>query len=240
MSNRLVAGTAPYPWPWDGALSPARLALVVVGCQRWWAERTPGSAVALAAVERAAAAVRDVGGLVVLVRHGRPSGPGRRATLLPRPGEVGWELVVTPARGDVVVEATGIDAFYASSLDADLRSLDRDLLAMAGLGLETAVYSTMAVANDRGYECLVLSDASAAHEPAVGERALCSITMSGGIFGAVGTATALCEAVALHNDPLPLPPAFDHLLPVRSGTPRYPTPPSTSIPQESRRGKEPA
>jgi nicotinamidase-related amidase len=74
--------------------------------------------------------------------------------------------------------------------------LGRDTLAIAGLGLETAVYSTMTTANDRGYECLALADASAAHDPEVGERALRSITMSGGIFGAVGTAAALRAALA--------------------------------------------
>ena len=57
------------------------------------------------------------------------------------------------------------------------------------------MYSTLATGNDRGYECLALADASAAHDPAVGARALNSITMSGGIFAAVGTTTALCDAL---------------------------------------------
>ncbi|HYR62919.1 MAG TPA: isochorismatase family protein [Actinomycetota bacterium] len=191
-----VEGTAPYPWPWDGPLDPSRLALVAVGCQRWWADRTSEVERALAALDRTARAVRDAGGLVVLVRHGRPTGPARRRSLLPRPGEVGWEPVTTRVRGDVVVDASGVDAFFGSSLDADLRSLDRDTLAIGGLGFETAVYSTMTGANDRGYECLALIDASAPHEPAVAERAVSSITMSGGIFGAVGTSTALCAALA--------------------------------------------
>jgi nicotinamidase-related amidase len=89
-----------------------------------------------------------------------------------------------------------VDAFFGSSLDADLRSLDRDTLVIGGLGLETVVYSTMTGANDRGYECLALVDASAPHDRAVAERAVCSITMSGGIFGAVGTSSALCAALA--------------------------------------------
>ena len=33
----LVAGTTPYPWPYDAALSRSRTALIVVGWnQRWW------------------------------------------------------------------------------------------------------------------------------------------------------------------------------------------------------------
>jgi nicotinamidase-related amidase len=168
---------------------------VAVGCQRWWADRTSGVERALAALGRTASAVRDAGGLVVAVRHGRPTGGARRRSLLPRPGEVGWEPVAPGVPGDLVVHALGIDAFYGGSLDADLRSLDRDTLVVGGLGLETAVYSTMTGANDRGYECLALIDASAPHDAQIAERALCSITMSGGIFGAVGTSTELCAAL---------------------------------------------
>lgn len=195
MEGLVVQGTQPYPWPFHGRLDPSRLALVTVGCQRWWADRTTGTEAALAALERAAAAVRHAGGLVVAVRHGRPSGPARHRIPLPRPGEVGWEPLSLRVRGDVLVDATGVDGFFGSSLDADLRSLDRDTLVIGGLGLESAVYSTMTGANDRGYECLTLTDASAPHDAAVAERALCSITMSGGIFGAIGTTSALCSAL---------------------------------------------
>ncbi|HEY2666266.1 MAG TPA: isochorismatase family cysteine hydrolase [Actinomycetota bacterium] len=197
VEDLVVEGTAPYPWPWDGRLEPSRLALVAVGCQRWWAERTSGAERALTALGRTAVAVRQAGGLVVAVRHGRPTGGARGRNLLPRCGEVGWELVSPGVRGDVVVEAVGVDAFFGGSLDAHLRSLGRDTLVLGGLGLETAVYSTMTGANDRGYECLALIDACAPHDPAVAERALSSITMSGGIFGAVGTSAALCAALAV-------------------------------------------
>ena len=191
----MVDGTAPYPWPWDGRLDPSRLALVAVGCQRWWADRTSGVERTLATLGSTASAVREAGGLVVAVRHGRPTGAARRRSLLPRPGEVGWEPVTPWARGDLVVHALGVDAFFGGSLDDDLRSLGRDTLVLGGLGLETAVYSTMTGGNDRGYECLALIDASAPHDAQVAERALCSITMSGGIFGAVGTSTDLCAAL---------------------------------------------
>jgi nicotinamidase-related amidase len=201
VEDLVVDGTAPYPWPWDGRLEPSRLALVAVGCQRWWIDRTSDPECALAALGRTASAVRDAGGLVVAVRHGRPTGGARRRSLLPRRGEVGWELVTRGLRGDIVVDAMGVDAFFGGSLDAHLRSLGRDTLVLGGLGLETAVYSTMTAANDRGYECLALIDACAPHDPAVAERALSSITMSGGIFGAVGMSAALCAALAVPAAP---------------------------------------
>jgi nicotinamidase-related amidase len=196
VEDLVVDGTAPYPWPWDGRLEPSRLALVAVGCQRWWADRTLVADRALAALERTASAVRDAGGLVVAVRHSRPAGAARRRGMLPRPGERDWQFVASGVGGDVVIDAMGIDAFFGSSLDADLRSLGRDTLVLGGLGLETAIYSTMTGGNDRGYECLALIDASAPHDPAVAARALASIKMSGGIFGAVGTSTSLCAALA--------------------------------------------
>ena len=95
----------------------------------------------------------------------------------------------------MVVDCVGMSGFSGSALDGELRRRGIDRLAVGGLGLESAVYSTLGAANDRGYECLALADAVAFHDAAVGPRALASITMSGGIFGAVGTTTALCDAL---------------------------------------------
>jgi len=168
--------TRPYPWPYDGDPDPRRLALVVVGAQRWWADRTCDPGAALEALERTAKVVRDAGGAVVLVSR---SGAG--------------EPVLDLDPGDLVVECAGMSGFSGGPLDGRLRGLGRDRLAVGGLGTETAVYSTLGGANDRGYECLALADAVASHDPAVGPRALASVTMSGGIFGAVGTTSDLLD-----------------------------------------------
>ena len=168
--------TRPYPWPYGGDLDPQRLALVVVGAQAWWAARTSGPAGILEVLERTAKVVRDAGGAVVLVRRAGADVPA-----------------MGPGPGDLVVECTGMSGFAGGPLDLRLRELGRDHLAVGGLGTETAVYSTLGGANDRGYECLALADAVAAHDPAVGQRALSSITMSGGIFGAVGTTSDLLD-----------------------------------------------
>jgi len=168
--------TRPYPWPCDGLRDPQRLALVVVGAQGWWAARTTDPDGALETIERTAKVVRDAGAGVVVVRR---AGAG--------------DSVFEPAPRDLIVECTGMSGFSGGPLDQRLRALGCTHLAVGGLGLETAVYSTVGAANDRGYECLTLADASAAHAPAVAERALSSITMSGGIFGAVGTTTDLLD-----------------------------------------------
>jgi nicotinamidase-related amidase len=109
----------------------------------------------------------------------------------------GDELAVRPAPADAVVDATGVDGFFGSNLDALLRRWGCTHLAMAGFGLEGPVHSTLRSANDRGYECLLLADACAAMGEQTRRGALSTVTMSGGIFGAVGTVAdlaALLEA----------------------------------------------
>jgi nicotinamidase-related amidase len=108
------------------------------------------------------------------------------------------DAVFEPSPDDLVVTCTGMSGFAGGPLDLRLRALARDHVAVGGLGLETAVYSTLGGANDRGYEGLALADASAAHDPATAARALSSITMSGGIFGAVGTTSDLWDLLEEH------------------------------------------
>ena len=62
---------------------------------------------------------------------------------------------------------------------------------MCGLGTEGPVSSTNRSANDRGYECLTATDTVVHHDGVTGAAMLSSICMSGGIFGAIGTAADL-------------------------------------------------
>jgi nicotinamidase-related amidase len=105
-------------------------------------------------------------------------------------------LAVAPESGDVVVAAGGIDGFWASPLDDVLRSAGRDLLVLSGAGYETTVHSTLRSANDRGYECLTLTDGSAPGQPELAGAATSSICMSGGIFGAVAPSAALITTLS--------------------------------------------
>lgn len=190
---RVVEGTAPYPWPFDGVLDGSRLALVVTGAQQFWFERTDGVPAALAAIAALAEAVRIGGGSVVFVRH--ESGQARPG-VGPRLHEPDWELVVTPSAGDHVVDAAGLDGFYGSPLDGVLRAAGSDHVLVAGLGLEGTVHSTLRSANDTGYECLLVADACSAHDPALVASSISTVEMSGGIFGAVGTTVAVLAALA--------------------------------------------
>ena len=188
-----VAGSDPYPWPWDGDLSPHRLALVVCGAQEALGTACPGAGPALATIEATARSLRARGALVVWIRHG--AAPGHRPTWLPEPGKPGWDLLVAPEPDDLVVDAAGWDASFGSPLDHELRRTGRDHLVLAGLASEITVDSTVRTLNDRGYECLVATDACAPLDTDLGAHAFHSLTMSGGIFGALGTTAALLAAL---------------------------------------------
>jgi nicotinamidase-related amidase len=217
-----VLASEPYPWPWDGRLDAGRLALVVAGVQRW-AVPLAGSAALCAALEQALQQARTLGALVVWTRHSAPRRPGRAPSVLPQVGETAWDLAITPRPGDVVIDAGGLDGFFGGSLDTRLRAEGRDLLAMAGAPLETVVHSTLRSANDRGYECVTLTDLCGAGQPELRPAAISTICMSGGIFGAVADSPALWAALAAAPpalaDPI-LPPAPERNPDARTGASR--------------------
>lgn len=113
-------------------------------------------------------------------------------------GEPGWQIVdeVAPIDGEVIIDKPGKGAFYATDLDLVLRRNGITHLILTGITTDVCVHTTMREANDRGYECLILSDCTGATDPAHHEAALSMVTMQGGVFGAVASSeqllTTLC------------------------------------------------
>jgi nicotinamidase-related amidase len=97
--------------------------------------------------------------------------------------------------GDIVALAYGVDGFSASPLAEGLQGSHITHLIVAGFGLEGPVHSTVRTAADRGWECLVVSDACAAFEPDLAPGAFGTIEMSGGLFGVTATAQSLFSAL---------------------------------------------
>ncbi len=196
-----VASTNPYPWPYDGILRADRTALVIAGAQSGWFAASADPETVAACIARVITALRAKGVIVVGLSHVRSA----RLPITAGPGRAALPVIGTPeatplefpgSTVDLAVVAQGIDGFYASPLEAQLRAAGRTHLLMAGFAAEITVDSTLRGANDRGFECLVLTDAVAPVSVEVGAHALASVTMSGGIFGALGTSSAVLDALA--------------------------------------------
>jgi nicotinamidase-related amidase len=113
-------------------------------------------------------------------------------------GEPGWQIVpeVEPIEGELVIDKPGKGSFYATDLDLLLRRAGITHLVFTGITTDVCVHTTMRDANDRGYECLLLSDCTGATDVGNYQAALKMVTMQGGVFGAVATSDALLAAIA--------------------------------------------
>jgi nicotinamidase-related amidase len=106
-------------------------------------------------------------------------------------GEYGHDIIddLAPLPDEVVIDKPGKGAFYATALGDVLAAKGITSLVVAGVTTEVCVHTTVREANDRGYECLVLSDCVGSYFPEFHRVALEMIAAQGGIFGWVAPST---------------------------------------------------
>lgn len=212
----------PFPLEFD----PVTTALIIIDMQRdfvlpgGFGEKLGNdTSLLLAAVEPTQyvlAAARQKGMLVVHTREGhRPDlsdcprakltrggktfigTQGPMGRILVR-GEQGHDIIhqLYPMAGEPVIDKPGKGAFHATDLHQIL--LDRNIktLVVCGVTLEVCVHTTVREGNDRGFECVVLSDCVASYFPEFQRVGLEMIKAQGGIFGWVSNSRNFATALS--------------------------------------------
>lgn len=176
---------------------------------------------AIAPTQKVLAAFREHGATVIHTREGhredltdlfpakrdrgnptlRIGDEGPMGRLLVR-GSAGHEIIpeLAPRAGEVVLDKPGKDAFYATDLETILRARGITHLVVTGVTTEVCVQTTVRAANDRGFECLVLSDCTGSYFPEFHTSALAMFAAQGGIVGWVTTSAALLSAISASDD----------------------------------------
>ena len=169
-----VTTARPYVWPYDGAIDPAHTALLVFS----------GDSEPAASVE----VIQRLGRFADTLRT-----KGVRLVSLPRAGGPPMEL---PSEPDLVIERPRVGAFWGSDIALVLGKAGITHLLIAGFPFELGADCTMREANDLGYECLLIEDCCSGMADDTFRAAVSSVTMSGGIFGAVANSEDVLTALS--------------------------------------------
>jgi biuret amidohydrolase len=112
-------------------------------------------------------------------------------------GEEGADIIpdLYPIAGEVIIDKPGKGAFYATGLDEVLKTRGIRQLVFAGVTTEVCVQTSMREANDRGYECLLATDATESYFPRFKAAAIDMITAQGAIVGWAAPVAAILEAL---------------------------------------------
>jgi len=112
-------------------------------------------------------------------------------------GEPGADIIpaLAPAAGEWVIDKPGKGMFWATGLHDRLQAAGVTHLVFTGVTTEVCVQTSMREANDRGYTCLIVEDATESYFPAFKAATLAMITAQGAIVGWTAPSAVLIAAL---------------------------------------------
>jgi nicotinamidase-related amidase len=112
-------------------------------------------------------------------------------------GEPGQDIVdeLAPMAGEPVIDKPGKGAFYATDLEAILRSRGIVTLVVCGVTTEVCVHTTVREANDRGFACVVLEDCVGSYFPEFQRVGIAMFEAQGAIFACVSDSSRIVAAL---------------------------------------------
>jgi len=220
-----VVEGSPLPFPQRGALKPSRTALLVIDMQRDFCAQDGymhrlGVDLArlrqpVELIRRVLDAARRCGITVIHTREGyapdlsdlQPwkvggaaneaigsAGPLGRALVR---GEEGWNIIdeLAPSPGEDVFDKASYGVFATTAIGAYFQMRDIRAAILVGLTTDCCVTSTLREALDRGIECMVVEDCTAAASQRRHDAAIDLIRSSGGVFGTLAGSGDVIEAL---------------------------------------------
>jgi nicotinamidase-related amidase len=112
-------------------------------------------------------------------------------------GEPGNAILpeLAPLTTEIAIDKPGKGMFWATGLHERLQGMGITQLVFAGVTTEVCVQTSMREANDRGYDCLLIEDATESYFPAFKAATIEMIVAQGGIVGWATPLAALAEAL---------------------------------------------
>ncbi len=132
------------------------------------------------------------------LRIGEPGAMGRLLIA----GEPGADIIpaLYPVAGEWVIDKPGKGMFWGTCLPEGLherlQAAGVTHLVFTGVTTEVCVQTSMREANDRGYDCVIVEDATESYFPEFKRAAIDMITAQGAIVGWCATSTQVLAALA--------------------------------------------